>query len=303
MKARFGIRVKASLEAAAHAELRPGTDFVKVTVKVIYRVHPLPHGLQRTQVVKLLKEWGWAAKPLQPARGTSDGGAWEVGAEKPPQCSVLPAFGKDVLITLLKDRSAPSESPTVVGPKRVQKHLQTQQVTTRPSVDPWTSAAEDPWARYQASTATSAPGAQKRLDSFAAQLKTDIVEQVSGQLSTPVVTSPDENTLDRMNKLEVGMAELQSQGLQFRQWFDETGQRLATQDAQLSQVQTALQQQQQDLLNVRTEVHNAAESTNASLAASLTALQSQLTDQMSHQLEAQMDRFETLMTGKKARTD
>ena len=303
MKARFGIRVKASLEATAHAELRPGTDFVKVTVKVIYRVHPLPHGLQRTQVVKLLKEWGWAAKPLQPARGTSDGGAWEVGAETPPQCSVLPAFGKDVLITLLKDRSAPSESPTVVGPKRVQKHLQTQQATTRPPVDPWTSAAEDPWARYQASSTTPAPGAQKRLDSFAAQLKTDIVEQVSGQLSTPVVTSPDENTLNRMNKLEVGMAELQSQGLQFRQWFDETGQRLATQDAQLSQVQTALQQQQQDLLNVRTEVHNAAESTNASLAASLTALQSQLTDQMSHQLEAQMDRFETLMTGKKARTD
>ena len=78
MMTRFGIRVKASLEAAAHAELRPGTDFVKVDVKVIfiYRVHPLPHGLQRAQVVKLLKEWGWSAKPLQPARGTSDGGAW-----------------------------------------------------------------------------------------------------------------------------------------------------------------------------------------------------------------------------------
>ena len=151
MKTRYGIRVKASLEAAAHAELRPGTDFVKVTVKVIYRVHPLPHGLQRTQVVKLLQEWGWAAKPLQPARGTSEGGAWEVGAEKPPQCSVLPAFGKDVLITLLKDRSVPQEAPTVVGPKRVQKHLQTQQ-TSKPAVDPWMSATEDPWAKYQAST-------------------------------------------------------------------------------------------------------------------------------------------------------
>ena len=303
MKTRYGIRVKASLEAAAHAELRPGTDFVKVTVKMIYRVHPLPHGLQRNQVVKLLKEWNWAAKPLQPARGTSEGGAWEVGAEKPPQCSVLPAFGKDVLITLLKDRSMPTESPTVVGPKRVQKHLQTQQVPSKASVDPWTSATEDPWARYQASSTTPAPGAQKRLDSFADKLRTDIVEQVSGQLSNPVVISLDPDTLDRMNKLEVGVAELQNQGIQFRQWFDETGKRLATQDAQLSQVHSALQQQQQDIVNVRTEVHNAADSTNASLANSLTALQCQLTEQMSQQLEAQMDRFEQLMTAKKPRMD
>ncbi len=193
----------------------------------------------------------------------------------------------------------PNKSPTVVGPKRVQKHLQTQQTAAKPAVDPWTSAAEDPWARYQASSAPPAMGARKRLDSFAAQLKTDIVEQVSGQLSAPMVTGPDENTLNRMNKLEVGiMAELQSQGLQFRQWFDETGQRLATQDAQLSQVQATLHQQQQDLVSVRTEVQHAAETTNASLAASLTALQSQLTDQMSCQLEAQMDRFGTLMTGK-----
>ncbi len=116
-----------------------------------------------------------------------------------------------------------------------------------------------------------------------------------------MVVGPDEATLNRMNKLEVGMAELQSQGLQFRQWFDETGQRLATQDVQLSQVQSVLQQQQTDLANVRMEVQQAAENNNASLAASLSTLQSQLTDQMSSQLEAQMDRFETLMTGKKAR--
>lgn len=301
MKTRYGIRVKSALEAAAHAELRPGTDFIKVNVKVVYRVHPLPHGLQRNQVAKLLKEWGWAAKPLQPARGTSEGGAWEVGAEQPPSCSVLPAFGKDVLITLLKDRSTPADSPSVVGPKRVQKHLQAQH-PTKSSVDPWTSAAADPWANYQAVSTTPGPGAQKRLDSFAAQLKTDIVEQVSEQLSAPI-TGPDQNTLDRMTKLEVGVAELQSQGLQFRQWFDETGHRLASQDAQLAQVHTALQQQQQDLHTVRTEVHNAADSTNASLASSITALQSQLTDQMAQQLEAQMDRFEQLMTAKKARTD
>ena len=71
MKQRYGIRVLATYEAAAHAELRPGDDFIKVTVAKIYRIHPLPHGLQRGQVVKLLQEWRWNAKPLQPSRGSS----------------------------------------------------------------------------------------------------------------------------------------------------------------------------------------------------------------------------------------
>ena len=305
MKTRFGIRVKTAFEAAAHSELRPGTDFIKVAVKLIYRVHPLPHGLQRHQVGKLLKEWNWAAKPLQPARGTSEGGAWEVGAEKSPPCNVLPAFGKDVLITLLKDRSSSSEAPTVVGPKRVQKHLLSQTSSSKPPQDPWISAAEDPWAKYQASSPAPAPGAQKRLDSFAEKLKTDIVEQVTDQLSAcqsvppSAGGQPDSVTMDRMNKLEVGMAELQSQGQQFRQWFDETGHRLAAQDAQISQVHGALQQQQQELIAVRTEVS----STNQTMASTIAAMQTQLTNEMSNQLESQMDRFEKLLTAKKARTD
>lgn len=305
MKTRFGIRVKSAFEAAAHAELRPGMDFIKVAVKLIYRVHPLPHGLQRQQVIKLLKEWSWEAKPLQPARGTSEGGAWEVGSEKPPPCNVLPAFGKDVLITLSKDRSSPAEAPSVVGPKRVQKHLQSQASLSKTSPDPWTSASEDPWAKYQPPSAPTAQGAQKRLDSFAEKLKTDIVEQVSGQLSacqSSMVTSdvqPDPATLDRMSKLEVGMAELHSQGQQFRQWFDETGNRLATQDAQIAQIHGALQQQQHELAAVRTEVT----STNQNMASTIQAMQSQLTNEMSNQLESQMTRFEQLLTAKKARKE
>ena len=302
MKTRFGIRVLTTYEAAAHAELRPGADFVKVAVKMVFRLHPLPHGLQRAQLVKLLKEWKWAAKPLQPARGTSDGGAWEVGSSDSPPCNILSAFARDVLVTLVKDRSEPVSAPTIVGPRRVMKHPQNQLASGKSgAIDPWTSASEDPWARYANTTAAPAPGAQKRLESFAAQLKTDIVEQVQDQLaecSSQMKTVPpsvDDQTLTRMQQLEVGVSELKAQGQQFRSWFDETGARLAAQDAQLQQVNQTLQQQQQDLQSVRAEVHHSADNLQQSVASSITAMQSQFTDLMASQLQSQMDRFETLL--------
>ena len=46
MKRRFGIRVSTTYEEAAHAELRPGDNFIKVTVAKVYRIHPLPHGFK-----------------------------------------------------------------------------------------------------------------------------------------------------------------------------------------------------------------------------------------------------------------
>lgn len=307
MKSRYGVRVLSTFEAATYAELRPGDDFIKVAVKLVFRLHPLPHGLQRSQLVKLLKEWDWPAKPLQPARGTSEGGAWEIGASDHPKCSVLPAFGKDVLITLLKDRTDTTVTPTVVGPKRVQMHPQNQATGSKSTADPWVSPVHDPWAKYVSTSAAPLP-AQKRLDSFAAQLKTDIVEQVSEQLQSGTTaptgaSSMDAATMDRMNRLEVGVAELQAQGAQFKRWFDETGDRLLAQDAQIAQVQSTVQQQQTDLHAVRQEVHSSADTLHSSLATSMHQMQSQLTNHMADQLQSQMDRFEQLLFAKKPRTD
>ena len=94
MKHRFGIRVAAEHEAQTHRELRPTDDFVKVEVSY---VHPVPHGLQRIQVAKILRDWQWDAKPLQPARGTAEGGAWDIGASCAPPQNTMVAFAKDVL--------------------------------------------------------------------------------------------------------------------------------------------------------------------------------------------------------------
>ena len=75
---------------------------------MVNRIHPLPHGLQRSQV-----QWHWVVKPLQPSRGTPEGGAWDIGTEVAPPPSVLPAFGKDVLLTLLKNKNEPDKGPAM----------------------------------------------------------------------------------------------------------------------------------------------------------------------------------------------
>ena len=53
MKQRCGIRVKADHEMV-YNQLRPGDNFVRATINKIFRLHPLPHGIQRAQLAKLL---------------------------------------------------------------------------------------------------------------------------------------------------------------------------------------------------------------------------------------------------------
>ena len=91
-KMRYGLRVAVEHEESVHKSLKPNVDYVKVSVQGIYHVHPLPFGTQRSAMQKLLGEWNWTARALQPAKGSQLGGAWTVGAEEPPPCQVLSAF-------------------------------------------------------------------------------------------------------------------------------------------------------------------------------------------------------------------
>ena len=45
-------------------------------------------------MIRLLTEWGWAARPLQPACGDAAGAAWLIGAEQePPQGAMASGNG------------------------------------------------------------------------------------------------------------------------------------------------------------------------------------------------------------------
>jgi hypothetical protein len=97
---RYGVRVAKAHEKKTHEELRPDDDYVDVEVKQVYTIFPVPFGLQRAQMVKLLSAWQWQAKRLQPTKGNLQGQAWTVGASTPPPNKVMPGFDQDILITL-----------------------------------------------------------------------------------------------------------------------------------------------------------------------------------------------------------
>ena len=308
MKHQFGIRVAATYEATTHKELRPTDHFVKVAIAYVYRIHPVPHGLQRAQVI--LRDWRWDAKPLQPARGTAEGGAWGICASCAPPSNTLVAFSQDVLITLMKDKTSADKPPAVVGPKRVQTHLQRQTpaLASAPGSDPWLQFSQDPWRQWhQTSDASTGagkpatgPAASKRLDCLRDQLSTELRQHLTNQMTGDTYTTETEQSFAT---LETGMAELQAQGHQFRQWFEESGTKMASHDHQLSQIQGALKQQQTDLTVVRSEVHTSADSLHQAMQLSFGSKKNDLTQEIGTTISNQMDRLESLTTGKKARAE
>eukprot|EP00438_Fugacium_kawagutii_P027064 Skav214855 [mRNA] locus=scaffold16:296995:306518:- [translate_table: standard] len=295
MKHRFGLRVHSTYEETTHQELRPGIDFHKVQVTHIYRVHPLPHGLQRAVIAKLLRDWKWDARPLQPSRGTSEGGAWDVGSASPPPCNIMTAYSADVLITLMKDKTVTEKAAPVLGPRRVQKQMQrSAPASSSHGGDPWLDG-KDPWSGWQGPQAAAAPQApSKRLDALTDQLKSEVQVAVTKEINTTAAGIPPQAE-QRIQRLETGLQELQVQGQKFHHWFEETGTRLAGQDQALTQVQQQLAQTQKDLVGVHHEVQQSSDNLTHAMQASLQSVKKEITEEMGATLSAQMDRFEQLL--------
>ena len=131
------------------------------------------------------------------------------------------------------------------------------------------------------------------------QLTTELRQQFADQKGESYTT---ESEL-RFVKLETGMAELKAQGQQFRQWFEDSGNKIASHDQQLNQIQGAIAQQQQDLTSVRSEIHTSADTLHQAMQLSFGNMKTELTHEIGHAISSQMDRFESLVTGKKARAE
>lgn len=301
MKNRFGIRVLATTEAAAYSELRPGDEFVKVDVIKTFRLHPLPHGLQRQQVVALLKEWQWTAKPLQPCRGSAEGGAWEVGAATDPSHNVMQAFGHDVLISLLKERRGYDVAPRVVGSSRAQKHLRSAAAsststpgTRKPTAtDPWTLPGGDPWFKTASAVpASTAPA--KRYDMITNKITQDLKQSLDNQMQdSGAVNSAQEA---RIGKLESDIAEIKTHQQTMHGWFQETGTRLAAQEDQMQVLQSNMHQTQMEVSAVHSEVQSSTEALQTSMSQAIGSVKSELSAEFQHSLASHMDRLGSMLS-------
>eukprot|EP00435_Cladocopium_sp_Y103_P055731 s456_g18.t1 len=96
INSRFGVRVAKKFEKKTHEELRPDDDYIDVEIKKVYTIFPVPYGMQRSQMVKLLAAWGWNAKPLQPIKGNLQGQAWTIGADQPPPNKIQDTIREEI---------------------------------------------------------------------------------------------------------------------------------------------------------------------------------------------------------------
>eukprot|EP00435_Cladocopium_sp_Y103_P034699 s2378_g9.t1 len=77
MKRKYGLRVLAEHEEQTFKLIKPDAIWIDAQVQRVFQLFPLPHGLQRAGIVKLLKSISWAAKPLQPGQGNAEAMSWQ----------------------------------------------------------------------------------------------------------------------------------------------------------------------------------------------------------------------------------
>ena len=301
LKHRYGLRVLNTQAKQVHAQLHPDTDYIQLNIIKKWKIHPLPHGLTRPTVQRLMKEWSWTAKALQPMKGDNSGGSWEVGSEEDPPQPVLPAFGRDVLITLLREKQTTVPTSTQIVPLKAKRFLQNQPASSSnqnpaaTKMDPWQLPGQDPWQKpiYK----TNSP-VQQRLAAVTEQMKDEVTKQVKEQTKSQGVTSEhmqtyQQGTEARLTAMESNLKELQTQNTKMQSWFQEAGTRIAATEHQLQNINTTLEQQQQDLQGVKTEVKTTLEQTANNFQQAMQGLRQDIGTDFDERMDKMMARIES----------
>ena len=164
---------------------------MKVRITARYRLHPLPFGCQRPTLLQILQKLQWAAKPLQPDKGTVEGAAWLVGACTEPPALALPFGGGHILVTKVQDHQATrTRYPAVLGSTKTRKHIQLRHIqcddpddggVSLTAKDPW-QEGPDPWARARIASGFTPPPGLSQASTSSASTATTKLEQLGNDL-------------------------------------------------------------------------------------------------------------------------
>ena len=301
LRNKYGIRVAKEDDQTAWSHLRPGVDYMDITIKYIFELFPLPHGTQRHAVSKLLSDWGWHARPLQPGKGSFHHMAWRVGSDTQPPHPVLKGFDNDIVITAVKEIKNNLPPTTLIASTRTQKHLRAAPdaaSSATSTTDPWLERAKDPWANFKPKTMAPAAGEGKhRLEELRSQLCKDVQTHVSkgiedqAQAALKAVASSSTGVAQshegRLQALEFGMKELHSHHAQFSTWFQQAGERMQATENAVGAVQNTLNTHQQ-------EIHTLG----STFQSTMKNIQNDLSHEMSDKFNMQLSRLEALLEKK-----
>eukprot|EP00435_Cladocopium_sp_Y103_P074243 s90_g47.t1 len=320
LRQKYGIRVAAEDEESVFKILKPDATFIATRVQRTFQLFPLPHGLQRAGLMKILADFKWIAKPLQPGRGQKDGISWQVGSSDPPPATIFTSFGKEVLITETTKAPAAPRPVNFLASSRTQRHMRSELATasgstssavrhTASGMDPWLEPTSDPWRTWQPSS-TAAPPAKaasgkSHLAEVKSQLRAELQESMRKELAEinqkaddTMAADFDSNHEDRFRKLETTMEEIQAQQGQFSQWFTQVGQASAATESAIQTIQYTLSTHQQELHGLHQEIQTVSDNVSSTLQKTLATHQSEI----SSDFAARFDKLEA-MFAKKQRSE
>ena len=299
---KYGLRCLRKHEGELREVLYPGQPFISVDVKVIYQVGPWPHGVTKQVAQETITALPWEARVMKPAKGTTTGRFWIVGAGDAPPFPLF-QFGSDqITITKVKEQAAtPSVTSNIVATMQTMQKLQEKSIAPQ-KPDPWLQ--QDPWSSYKGTSSTGYNGAasssapNKRIDEIENKLTASVQEQIRAQIesihSAPmqIETSLDE---ERIARIETNMVELQQQSQRYEQWFQESADRvnqlqhnLNEQGEAIKAVHNSVQIQQQNYNGLQSSFQALENSVRAEFKEACTAQQAAIS--------AQTERLEALLS-------
>ena len=307
MKHKYGIRVPTEHEAAAFATLRPDSTYIDARVQRIFRLFPLPHGVQRAGVQKILKNLKWAAKPMQPGRSSSGSMSWQIGAADAPPTDTFTAFDQEVLITELTKEEKPKPPPRYLASSKTHRHMRAESSNSgaaSASTDTWmqTYGQRDPWLPKLPVAGDKPASGKQHIEEVTGKIRDDLKHSFEKRIQElqdthrgedPKVAKALTETDTRFKKLESSVGEMQAQQKQFSQWFGTIGSQMQANETAIQTIQYTLSTHQQELTGLHSEIQQVPEQVGKSLQTALSAHKGEIGsdfDQRFARLEALLEK-------------
>lgn len=312
MRQKYGVRVATEDEESVFKQLKPEATFIATRVQRTFQLFPLPHGLQRAGLIKILNDLKWVAKPLQPGRGQQAGISWQVGSSEPPPTTIFTSFGKEVLITETTKTPTATRPVTFLASNKTQHHMRTEATTTASSssgTDPWLEPTEDPWRTWKSPASSAAALKPATGKTHLAEMKDQLRDELRASIRKEFTDLQQHKEVDmedsehnaneeRFRKIEHTMGEIQAQQTQFNQWFTQVGQATSATETAIQTINYTLSTHQQDLQGLHQEVQKVSDTFSQTLQKTLASHQSE----MSADFATRFDKLEA-MFAKKQRSE
>lgn len=238
---RYGLRVKSDQAEHVHQTIRPDVVFLPQGPRLQFSATPIPYGTDRQALSKVLKSFGWEAKPIQPIGSVAGkGNTWMIFATCPPPSNILSMSHGDVVVSTIKAPDVAKQSDVKPVAATATLSLCGQVVQQHVKKDPWVVA--DPWQNYQGpkveASSSHVPEAQASLR----QLETKIEQAVLARIPVQPTAMDQDDVSDRVGDLEKQVQVLMNRQQSLETAVQENG---IQQSAQFTQLQGQLNAQSQ----------------------------------------------------------